>query len=100
MELTATDETADNVTLVSPFSNQTTSAYWRLQIVLNESKTIALPWVHDIEKGNDTAGLFRGTVSKSFVGLNGNYTVWIVLWSMYGAQGTVIWWNSETITIY
>jgi hypothetical protein len=103
MEMTATNKTADNVTLVSPpFPNQPTHAYWMLQIVLNESMMKVVPWEHNIEQYNDTAGEFAGTVSSSFAGLNGNFTVWIVLRSMYGSQptGTVIWSKWEVIQIY
>lgn len=101
MELTSTNETADNVTLVPPpFSNQTTKAYWTLQIVLNESEVIVPTWTHDIEKSNVTAGQFSGTVSKSFAGLNGNFTVWIVLWSASKASTTMLSWTSENITVF
>jgi hypothetical protein len=102
MQLTTTNDTSDNVTLTSTqgFGNQTSEAYWRLQIVLNESTTIVPPWIHDIEKGNDTAGQFGGTVSKSFEGLNGNFTVWVLLWSVYETQSTLISSTSEFIQIY
>ncbi len=101
MELTTTNETADNVTLVPPpFSNKTIDAYWRLQIVLNDSAITVAPWKHDIEASNHTAGEFSGTVSKSFTGLDGNFTVWIVLWSVHNGSITMLWWTSETIRIY
>ena len=101
MELTAKDETADNVTLVPPaYSNRTTNAYWRLQIVLNESATTVAPWEHDIERSNHTAGEFSGTVSKSFSDLNGNFTVWVIIWAVYQSSPTMDCWASEEIGVY
>ena len=101
MQLTTTNETADNVTLVPPpYSNQTTNAYWRMQIVLNESTTPVAPWLHDIESSNHTAGDFAGTVSKSFLGLNGNFTVWIIVWAVYQDSTTMDWWISDETTIH
>jgi hypothetical protein len=101
LEMTTKDETADNVTLVPPaYSNRTTNAYWRLQIVLNDSAITVAPWEHDIEPSNLTAGEFSGTVSKSFPGLNGNFTVWIIVWSVYQGSSTMNWWMSEELRIY
>jgi hypothetical protein len=101
MELTRTNETADNVTLVPPpYSNKTTNAYWSMQIVLNDSATTVAPWEHDIESSNHTAGDFAGTVSKSFLGLNGNFTVWITVWAVYQGSSKMDWWTSEEISIY
>ena len=100
MALTATNETSDNVTLTAGYPNQTTGAYWRLQIVLNESTTTVPPWEHDIGLGNDTAGVYEGTVSKSFFAVKGDFTVWIVLWSVYESSITMLEWKSENIRIY
>lgn len=99
MDLTAANETSDNVTLIYRFGNQTTDAYWRLQIVLNESITTVLPWEHDIGLGNDTAGQFGGTVSNSFQ-VKGASTVWIILWSVYKGSAAMLLWASEKITVY
>ena len=101
IQLTAKNETADNVTLVPPpYSNKTTNAYWSMQIVLNDSATTVAPWEHDIEASNHTAGDFTGTVSKSFLGLNGNFTVWIIVCAVYQGSSTMDWWTSEEISIY
>jgi len=101
MQLTVKNETADNVTLVPPpYNNQTIDAYWKLQIVLNDSATTVAPWEHEIESSNHTAGEFMGTVSKSFLGLNGNFTVWIIASSFHENTTTINWWISEEIKIY
>jgi hypothetical protein len=60
-----------------------------MEIVLNDSATTVAPWEHDIEASNHTAGDFTGTVSKSFLGLNGNFTVWIIVWAVYQGSSTM-----------
>lgn len=101
MDLTAVNDTSDNVTLTSRvgYGNLTSEAYWKLQIVLNESTTTVAPWEHDIGLGNDTAGQYGGTVSKSLP-LKGAFTVWIVLWSVYKSSTKMLWWTSENIIVY
>ncbi len=101
MKLTTTNDTSDNVTLTSAvgFDNLTSKAYWRLQIVLNESAVTVPPWEHDIAPVNDTAGQYGGTVSKSF-DAKGVFSMWIILWSVYDGKSAVLWSTSELVRVY
>lgn len=100
--LTTTNMTFNNVTFVEDvYHNKslTSEAYWKLQVISNQSKTTTFSWECNIDPSLGSAGRYAGVVSYSFMA-RGDFEIWIVLWSINKASNSVLWWTSETISEY
>lgn len=73
----------DNVSLrwAAGEGNLTSTAHWKIVIIVNESASGNLIWEHEILPNTDKAGEYEGVVSTSLY-LKGAFTIWVVLSSI------------------
>jgi hypothetical protein len=94
--------TSNNVTFVeNPYGNKslTSKVHWKLQIILNESKTTNVFWERNIDPRLGPAGIYSGVVSNSFAA-KGSFKIWIALWFVYETSSTALWATSEIIQVH
>jgi hypothetical protein len=74
----------DNVTLVpNQDHNDTSSVYWRVLIIANESASRNVEWRYEVHPSSDKVGTYAGVVS-TLLDLKGTYTLWVMLYSIHG----------------